>query len=259
MASLEEVLVPIYLLHRYQMQAVGKLIGGQRFSYTMRGDGQSLPEPVSPAEQRRAMQALIATLDPTLLRLSDDIVAQIPPRPPGVPRTRETFHAYSGGVFDPLAPARSASGLTLEVLLHPARAARMNYQHATAEEFPGFEDLCESILQASWYQKQRTGVEAQLQRVNNENVLQQLTSLSANAAASPQIRAAASARLHELRRWLERKARREKQPEWRAHYVANHTRLAQYLINPAGVTPIPPAVVPPGSPIGASAAGFSTQ
>ncbi len=33
LATLEEVLVPIYLLHRYQIQAVGKLIGGQYFSY----------------------------------------------------------------------------------------------------------------------------------------------------------------------------------------------------------------------------------
>jgi hypothetical protein len=258
-ASLEDVLVPVYLLHRYQVQAVGKLLGGQRFSYAMRGDGQSLPQPVSAAEQRRAMQALVSTLDPALLRLPDDIVAQIPPRPPGNPRTRESFHAYSGVVFDPLAPARSASSLTLDVLLHPARAARMNYQHAAAEEFPGFEELCESILQASWYQKQRTGVEAQIQRVNNESVLQQLTSLSANVAAAPQVRDAAGARLHELQRWLERRARREKQPDWRAHYVANHARLAQYLANPASVTPIPPTVVPPGSPIGSSPAGFSTQ
>ena len=40
LATLEEVLVPLYLLHRFQVQAVGKIVGGQNFTYALRGDGQ---------------------------------------------------------------------------------------------------------------------------------------------------------------------------------------------------------------------------
>ena len=35
MALLEDVLVPVYLYHRYQIEAVTKLIGGQQYTYAL--------------------------------------------------------------------------------------------------------------------------------------------------------------------------------------------------------------------------------
>src|SRR5690606_242901 len=67
LATLEEVLVPVFLLHRYQLEAVGKLLGGRYFTYALRGDGQDPGRPVEPARQRRAMQALFDTLRPAVL------------------------------------------------------------------------------------------------------------------------------------------------------------------------------------------------
>ena len=55
MATLEEVLVPIYLLHRFQLNAVGKLVGGHEYNYAMRGDGQRTTEFVSAERQRAAI------------------------------------------------------------------------------------------------------------------------------------------------------------------------------------------------------------
>ena len=99
-AEVEEALVPIYLLHRFQIQAVGKLLGGQYFTYGMRGDEQTMHAAVSGERQQAALDALLAMLDPAVLRLPDDIAAMISPRPPNNPKSRETFSGSTGHVFD---------------------------------------------------------------------------------------------------------------------------------------------------------------
>jgi len=114
LAEIEEVLVPIYLLHRFQIEAVGKLVGGQYFSYNLRGDGQSPQRPVAAARQQQAIDALIETLDPKVLSLPDDLAATISPRPPNNPKSRETFSGTTGVVFDAKAPAASAVAMTLK-------------------------------------------------------------------------------------------------------------------------------------------------
>ncbi|MDH3622153.1 MAG: zinc-dependent metalloprotease, partial [Gammaproteobacteria bacterium] len=82
LATIEETLVPIYLLHRFQIRAVGKLIGGQYFNYRMRGDAQDEARPVAVARQQQALEALLATLDPEVLRLPQALVDTITPRVP---------------------------------------------------------------------------------------------------------------------------------------------------------------------------------
>ena len=145
LATIEEVLVPIYLLHRFQIKAVGKLIGGQYFNYNVRGDGQATPRPVDDLRQRQAIDALIATLDPSVLQLPEKLVATIPPRPPNNPKSRETFSGANGVVFDAKSPARSSVALTLRVLLDPSRAARLAQNGA-----PGLFDLTNAPYTVTW-------------------------------------------------------------------------------------------------------------
>ena len=128
LAMIEEALVPIYLLHRFQIEAVGKLIGGEYFSYRMRGDGQAADRPVPVARQQQAIDALLGTLDPAMLRLPQALADEISPRVPGVAKTREAFSGRTGINFDALAPAEAAVALTLRVLLEPSRAARARAQ-----------------------------------------------------------------------------------------------------------------------------------
>src|SRR5690606_21539973 len=80
-AMLEEVLVPVFLLHRYQLEAVGKLVGGRFFTCALRGDGQEPGRPVEPARQRRAMQALFGTLAPAVLGVPLRVTELIHARP----------------------------------------------------------------------------------------------------------------------------------------------------------------------------------
>ena len=44
MATLDEVLVPLYFLHRYQTEAASKVLGGNEYTYALRGDGQRVTQ-----------------------------------------------------------------------------------------------------------------------------------------------------------------------------------------------------------------------
>ncbi len=84
LAQLEDTLVPLYLLHRYQTEAAIKEIGGLDYRYNLRGDGQPIPEIVSAAEQKKALAAVLKTLSPETLTLPESLLKILPPRPPGL-------------------------------------------------------------------------------------------------------------------------------------------------------------------------------
>ena len=105
-ATIEDVLVPIYMYHRYQVEAAAKVVGGQDYTFSLKGKGDRNPQIVSPGEQRRALAAVLDTLKPEALALPESLLRLIPPRPPGYQRTREDFRIRTQPVFDALARER---------------------------------------------------------------------------------------------------------------------------------------------------------
>ena len=255
LATIEEALVPIYLLHRYQIEAVGKFIGGEYFSYALRGDGQASAEHVSADKQNAAIDALLAAMQPDVLALPQKLVDLIPPRPPGHALGRESFARNTGVTFDPLSPAESAIGLTLEVLLNPNRAARMNNFHAADSSMPGFMTVLDALNQDSWHAKRASGVQAAIQRVKNEQVLHAQMSLAADASASSQTRAQALFSIQKLASWLDQQAKAQLNDarfdnNWAASYAKASQDIRLWLENPDQMAPESARPAPPGSPIG---------
>ena len=250
MATLEEVLVPLYLIHRYQIKAVGKLVGGQYFQYAMRGDGQEITGTVDAGKQRTAMAILLHTLSPTVLKLPDDLTDLIPGRPPGFAKSRETFPTATGTTFDPFGAAESAVSLTLDVLLEPTRAARMTAGNARQAAMPGFGELTESLVRATWHSTQRAGTEGEIQRLTNSLVLQRLMLLSVNPEVDEQVRAIAFDRITELDSWLSARIAREPTRRWRSHYRLARHQIRRMLEDPASLESLVPVAPPPGSPVG---------
>ncbi len=250
MATIEEVLVPLYLLHRFQIPAVGKLVGGQYFRYALRGDGQEVKRIVDAGKQRTAIAILLHTLSPIVLRLPDELVDSIPARPPGFAKTRETFPTDTGTVFDPFGAAESAVALTLDVLLDPTRAARMIAGNARQAAMPGFGELTESLVRATWYSRQRPGIDGEIQRATNSLVLERLMLLSIDQEADDQVRAIAFDRINELDSWLSTRLARETRRRWRAHYRLARHQIQRMLEDPASLETLVPVTPPPGSPIG---------
>lgn len=248
MAEIEDVLVPMYLMHRYQVQAAATLIGGQEFSYALRGDGQLPTAMVTPGRQREAIDALLATITPDALALRPELVALIPPRPPGGGDSRELFPRRTGYVFDPLAAASTAAGLSLDMLLNPTRAARMNNNHARSAAQPGFLGLLEEVLAATWYAEPAEGNAGALRRVVNLEALDRLMRLAGNSDAQPQARAESLDALMALQAWMQEKAP-VSPPRWRAHYRFAAAQIERFLEDPQALSGLEALMPPPGSPI----------
>ena len=243
LATLEEALVPVYLLHRFQIKAVGKLVGGQYFAYRLRGDAQDAARPVAVARQQQALDALLATLDPTVLRLPQELADAITPRVPNNPKSREAFSGATGMNFDVIAPAQSSVALTLQVLLDPSRAARLERAGSI-----GFESIAQGLLSASWYSEPVTGIEAAIQRQTNMQVLYGLLALASEASVDSDVRARAYAAINELQDWLSGRSSRDR--ALRVHYRFAEQEIQRLMDNPDAIGTLPPANVPPGSPIG---------
>ncbi|HEV8589953.1 MAG TPA: zinc-dependent metalloprotease, partial [Pyrinomonadaceae bacterium] len=122
MATLEDVLVPLYMHHRYQVEAVAKLVGGEDYTFSLRAKGDRNPQIIAPDEQKRALYAVLATLKPENLALPESLLRLIPPRPPGYPRTREDFRIRTAPTFDALAPAEAYANHVCDFLFNPERA-----------------------------------------------------------------------------------------------------------------------------------------
>jgi hypothetical protein len=131
-ADLRRVIVPIYLYHRYQVDGAIKQIGGVDYSYAVAGDGHEAAKAVAPAAQRRALAALIKTLDPSELDLRDDLIDLLSNAQSGTPDPQfeiELFPSVGGSVFDLPSVATTAADITLSGLLDPERLNRLAEQH----------------------------------------------------------------------------------------------------------------------------------
>ena len=62
MSSIEEVLVPMYLLHRYQIEAAAKVIGGIEYNYALKGDGQLITKLLPYDQQMKALNSLLTNV-----------------------------------------------------------------------------------------------------------------------------------------------------------------------------------------------------
>jgi hypothetical protein len=250
LSTIEDALVPIYLLQRYQVEAASKLVGGMDYTFALRGDGQVPTQIVPPAEQRRALTAVLATLKPEALALPESLLKIIPPRVPDYDRGREHFKIRTSPAFDALAPAEAAAEHTLQFLFNPERASRLVEFHARDAKNPALEEVLDSILTATWKSPRQPGYSGEISRVVDSAVLYNLMSLSASDKASVQSRAIASLKLDELKAWATRAQSTLKDPEERAHlYFAAH-QIAQFQKDPR-LIPVPaPAQPPDGPPIG---------
>ena len=167
----------------------------------------------------------------------------ITPRVPNNPKTRETFSGMTGINFDAIAPARSATALTLEVLLDRSRAARLERAGSI-----GFESVVQGLFNASWYAKPASGVEAAIQRQTNMQVLYGLLTLAFDERADVDVRAIAYAAVSELQAWLSRRGSGDN--ALRAQYRFAEYEIQRLLENPDAIKTLTPVLVPPGPPIG---------
>ena len=249
LATLEETLVPLYLHHRYQVEAAVKALGGKYYTYAARGDGQVPLRRVPAEEQRQALDALLETLAPSALALPRPLIELIPPRPYGWPAHRELFDRYTGLTFDPIAPAGVAAEMTIGLLLQPERAARLVEQAALAPGMPDLSEVLDRLDRATFGASPADPYHAEIGRLVQDAYVRGLVSLAASAPM-PQVRALAELKLRTLRDRLAAPAGGASDAS-RAHALRLAADIGRWLDRPAEPWTAPdPLPAPPGAPIG---------
>lgn len=255
LSSLSVTLVPLYLHHRFQVQAAAKVIGGVYFQYSVKTPAGPRPAPAlaypTPDAQREALATLLGTLDPAELSLRPDLLALLPPRAAGTGGVNtERFPGYTAPAFDPVAAATTAADLTVSALLQPERAARALAAEARDPANLGLADVLDAVVGATWGTPAPPGAErAAIAAAIQSLVVHRVMDLAADPGASPAVRAEASGALRSLQARIT--AGRAGLGTRRAHRDAAVEEITRFLQRPDAPrqrTPVP--APPPGEPIG---------
>ncbi len=253
MAQLEDTLVPLYLLHRYQTEAAIKEIGGLDYRYQLRDDGQPNPTIVPVDIQNKAIDAVLKTLSPQVLTLPESLLQIMPPRPPGLRKTAESFPSETGLTFDPIATAESAADLTLAVLFDPARASRIVQYQMRDAHGPSLRVLMESVS-ATTAERPEGGrtLSSEVERAVEFRALESMLALAVNPAASSQARAIAMSHIEVVLDSLKkpRLLDGKQDPAEDIHVAAMIDRINEFKRDPSKFVPAKPIEAPPGMPIG---------
>lgn len=240
---LEDIFVPLYFFHRYQTEAAVKLIGGLNYNYAVKGGGQTVVEVLPEKLQKEALQAVLETLKAEHIAIPVDKLGLFPPRAFGYERTRESFKSNTGVAFDAFGAAGTASDMSLALLLHPERAARLIQQNAINKNIPGLTEVLDELIEKTIRSSYKDSYLKEVQNTINYNVLQHLMNLAVHKDATGQVKAEVNLVLDNLA----------------ASLAGNNDAMANQLLleirnfreNPSEFKALPTAPkIPDGSPIG---------
>ena len=257
MATLEEVLVPMYFFHRYQVEAAVKMIGGLNYRYALRGDGQPVTELLSTQQETKALEALLKTIEPAQLVLPESLLKIIPPRALGYERHRELIKIKTELTFDPISIAESAADLTFSLILHPARANRLIEHHARDPKLAGLHTVIDKLIAATFKAAAKTGLAGSIQLSTNYVLFNNVAKLSVSKNASAEAKAIALLKLDQLKSWLSAKVTLDE--ELRAHYKFIIMQINLLHQNPEEFKSEELLSAPPGMPIGDADYNFCTS
>ena len=244
-STLELVLLPLYMHHRFQLRAAVQSLGGADYRYAVKGDGQTPLAIVDGAEQRDALETVLSTLSVDFLALPESIVRTIPP-PAYRYNAGEVFPGYTEALFDPFAVAEAAAAFTVGEVLHPQRMARL-VVYGSLGDYPDLEEVVDRLIDAAWGTRRESNEYRQrileiVQREATDGMMRQ-----ANSATNPAtVRAVLADRLERLALGLEERAA----PSPHERLVAADIRRWQARIEntmPGDALPLPN-----GDPIGGS-------
>jgi Met-zincin/Domain of unknown function (DUF5117) len=248
--ALKRKYAPIYLLHRYQLEAAAKVLGGVDFSYAVRGDAAMKAEVVPAAQQRAALAGLLAAMTPEALDTPDALIPLMSSGQSGDNDRQydiEVFDGAGGPVFDALSAADVGAGMVLDNLLAPARLARLTEQHRRDAAQPGVGEVADKLIAQAF--SPASGRYAEVARRIQTRTALELAAAARRPDVSPAAKAEIAQRLADLAVRL--KAQPGADPSDRAHRLTLAALLQdkEELVRVLGQPKRRPEA-PPGMPIG---------
>jgi len=247
--ALQTKFVPLYLYHRYQLQAAAKLIGGADFAYRAEGDERARPVRVAWDRQQAAIDALLDTLSPETLDVAEPVLLALSPLGygEGDPQFgRETFTSATRPMFDLMGAASVAVDLSFDALLAPRRLARLHQQGLLAD-YPALEQVMADIT-GDILGKHRSDARSEaLRQLVVGQYAERLITLTLGPDVAVGVRQASRAALMGVKEQVSR-ARRAA-PAFSDGLVARIDDALARARTPAVSQPVAPTI-PPGSPIG---------
>jgi hypothetical protein len=248
MVWLNERFVPVYLHHRYTLEAAVKAIGGMEFRYAVRGDGLPPTRIIEPERQRRALELVLDALEPEQLAVPEHVINLMAPRAYGYSTNERFFQSKAAPAFDQIGAARTLATMAVGNVLAPQRIARLVAFNARDSESPAPEDVIGRIIERTWGAL-RVEQGAALRRVVQRVVIDQLIELAGNADATVESRAAAEWGLRSITEMIETRVVRA--PAEEAHYALATADINRFLNRSMVASGLSEAVAPPpGTPIG---------
>lgn len=253
LSALQTKFVPLYLYHRYQLQAAAKVLGGMTYQYRRQGDGRAAAQDVPWERQQAALDALLGTLSPDALVIDERLVGLLSPLgyAYGDPQFgRETFPTSGRPMFDPMAAVASAAKLTFDALLHPARLQRLYVQGLKRKGYPGLDGVMQQVSRKVLAKAYKDPRQEAVRQLVVGLFAERLISLSLEGEVPVSVRQASRQSLM----WLKDEVTRNRRGD-QAFADGLTARIDDALARartPAIKPPKAPGV-PPGSPIGSTA------
>lgn len=228
LGELADAFAPIYLLTRYQIDAVAKFIGGTDYNYQSIGEGSRWSY-IAPQLQLTGLDALLNTLDAASLTVPQSLLDSLVPKAGNYHATRESFDSGLGAINDPLGMAEVFSRHTVSLLLMPKRLNRISQASMADSEQLSVTTLLDKLFAATLYQEDKLAlVEGVWMRVNAVVIDEVLATLH-DPQTSPEVRAAINDRAQFVIKQLKAKSNRAN-----VSLAAHYTWLQQGLV--AGLT-----------------------
>jgi hypothetical protein len=247
LAELEEPLVTTYLFHRFQLESTASVLGGLYYHYKVRGDVQDYPQIVPADIQKSGLEALLETISPHTLEIPKSLRDLMHPRPQHLEQTRDLFPGRTGLTFDPMAAAETAASMTLSLILHPERAARLVEFSARDPRLPGLSLVIDRLLESTWLKIQENPYHQELQRLVNYLVLYYMVELVKDKNVPAIV---SSLAFYKLKNLSEKVMEFETEDESQvSQYFYLNTLVERLEEDPNSVDLTPPVEVPMGAPI----------
>jgi hypothetical protein len=248
MAWMNYRLVPVYLHHRYALEAAIKAVGGLEFRYAVHGDSLPPTTIISPARQRRALELVLDELEPDALEIPADVLPLMAPRAYGYGSNEWFLRSPAYPAFDQVSAARMLAAMIVDNLLDRRRVARLVALHDREPEVPSPEEVIARLIDRAW-PAHTPAEQATLRRVVQRVTVDALIDLAGHSAATVESRGAAE---WGLRRILETvQADDPRSPEAQAHRQLLWGDIERFLNRrDEGTQRSAPIGTPPGTPIG---------